>query len=163
MGDSKDVCHFCQKSVVGTKTILNTCPRCNVRYCSEICYKNVEHLQCTESFYRECVQQELRDTKAENRREFLDKLRRQMQNDTVDSDDESDDEEITPSTEQSSNNAKEIPNYLKQLESLNLEDIDEDDLDEQLDAIGVGHDPNNLITLLNDEERHFLETFVSKK
>ncbi|KAJ3298697.1 hypothetical protein HDU79_008190 [Rhizoclosmatium sp. JEL0117] len=36
-----------------------TCPRCNLNYCSLSCYKHESHLQCTESFYKDNIQQEM--------------------------------------------------------------------------------------------------------
>lgn len=159
-----DVCHFCSKS---SKNILNTCPKCNLRYCSQTCYQNPQHLQCTEAFYKECVEQELRGKNAENRREFVDKLRRQMQgagdeDDMIDSDDDDDDVDGTKNDEGEEEENGRTPKYLKQLESLNFDEIDEAELDRQLDAMGVGHEANSLISLLNDTEKKFLEDFMNK-
>ncbi len=43
------------------------CPRCGLPYCSLQCYKNVDkHLQCSESFYRECVEEHLRNEEVQN-------------------------------------------------------------------------------------------------
>ncbi|OAQ28554.1 hypothetical protein K457DRAFT_558625 [Linnemannia elongata AG-77] len=36
------------------------CPRCNLRYCSLTCYKDQSHVQCTESFYKSSVMDELK-------------------------------------------------------------------------------------------------------
>ncbi|KAF9436598.1 hypothetical protein BGZ76_003510 [Entomortierella beljakovae] len=35
------------------------CPRCNLRYCSLTCYKDKSHVQCTESFYKDSVMNEI--------------------------------------------------------------------------------------------------------
>ncbi|CAG5047589.1 unnamed protein product [Parnassius apollo] len=35
------------------------CPRCEIFYCSLDCYKSEKHLDCSESFYRDCVNEEL--------------------------------------------------------------------------------------------------------
>lgn len=35
------------------------CPRCNIQYCSVGCYKSTKHSQCSESFYKDCVMQEM--------------------------------------------------------------------------------------------------------
>lgn len=37
-----------------------TCPRCNLIYCSKICYQSPQHLDCSEQFYKECVEEELK-------------------------------------------------------------------------------------------------------
>lgn len=44
----------------GSLDSLNICPRCALSYCSVKCYRNEQHRECSESFYRECVEQELR-------------------------------------------------------------------------------------------------------
>lgn len=36
-----------------------SCPRCNILYCSVNCYKSEAHLQCSETFYKDCVVQEM--------------------------------------------------------------------------------------------------------
>lgn len=36
------------------------CPRCNLRYCSLACYKDPKHLECSETFYRDNVQEEIK-------------------------------------------------------------------------------------------------------
>ncbi|KAG0205285.1 hypothetical protein BGX28_003087 [Mortierella sp. GBA30] len=38
------------------------CPRCNLRYCSLACYKDKSHVQCTESFYKSSVMNELQSS-----------------------------------------------------------------------------------------------------
>lgn len=44
----------------GSLDSLNICPRCALAYCSVKCYRSEQHRGCSESFYRECVEQELR-------------------------------------------------------------------------------------------------------
>ncbi|XP_062341658.1 zinc finger HIT domain-containing protein 2 [Osmerus eperlanus] len=39
-----------------------TCPRCNVPYCSLLCYRSTNHSVCSEEFYKESVMRELKDT-----------------------------------------------------------------------------------------------------
>lgn len=36
-----------------------SCPKCNILYCSLNCYQSVSHLECSESFYKENVMNEL--------------------------------------------------------------------------------------------------------
>nr|CAD7267201.1 unnamed protein product [Timema shepardi] len=45
------LCHEKPKSYV--------CPRCHVSYCSLTCYRSKQHLQCSESFYKDAVREEL--------------------------------------------------------------------------------------------------------
>lgn len=49
-------CEFCGC----VKDSMLTCPRCNVHYCSLDCYRHKNHLQCSESFYRENVEADLK-------------------------------------------------------------------------------------------------------
>lgn len=49
-------CEFCPNS----KTDYYTCPKCNAPYCSLKCYRSPSHLQCTETFYKQCVEEEMR-------------------------------------------------------------------------------------------------------
>ena len=47
-------CEVCKKEAA-----LYKCPRCAISYCSVACYtSHSEH--CTEAFYRQCVEEELR-------------------------------------------------------------------------------------------------------
>lgn len=39
---------------------LYTCPRCGVGYCGAECYKSDMHTDCSESFYRQCIEDELK-------------------------------------------------------------------------------------------------------
>lgn len=43
------------------------CPRCGVPYCSLACYKDEnKHLQCSESFYKDCVVENIRTEEQHN-------------------------------------------------------------------------------------------------
>lgn len=52
--DQAEVCQICNSSAS-----KYCCPRCNILYCSVSCYKSGQHSQCSESFYRENVIQEM--------------------------------------------------------------------------------------------------------
>jgi len=41
-------------------TRLYTCPRCGIGYCSIKCYKSNVHMDCSESFYKQNVEEELK-------------------------------------------------------------------------------------------------------
>ncbi|KAG2627888.1 hypothetical protein PVAP13_3KG265073 [Panicum virgatum] len=58
--DTRVICRVCQKQFA-----QYTCPRCNSRYCSLPCYKG-HSLQCIESFMRENVMDELKQTQPED-------------------------------------------------------------------------------------------------
>ena len=51
---SMSLCQFCL-----TSDAKYSCPRCNHSYCGINCYLSLSHSQCSEAFYKECVQSEL--------------------------------------------------------------------------------------------------------
>ncbi|KAL0721352.1 hypothetical protein Bca4012_035951 [Brassica carinata] len=57
---TRTICHVCNKQFA-----QYTCPRCNFRYCSLPCYKS-HSVQCTESFMRENVVDELRQVRSDD-------------------------------------------------------------------------------------------------
>lgn len=66
------VCGLCL-----SKPSCYTCPRCNVPYCSLVCYRSINHSACSEEFYKESVMQELKDmneTESEGKRRMQDIL-----------------------------------------------------------------------------------------
>lgn len=75
------------------------CPRCNLRYCSLACYKDLQHADCTESFYRDSVTAEIqqRDLDKDSKNKMLEMLKRLEEdndpNDLLDSDDDYEDED----------------------------------------------------------------------
>lgn len=54
------------------------CPKCGAPYCSLICYKSSIHLECSEQFYKECIQEELdvQDSDDVGKKEMMDILKR---------------------------------------------------------------------------------------
>lgn len=54
------------------------CPKCGAPYCSLTCYKSSIHLECTEQFYKDCIQEELgvQDSEDVGKREMIDILKR---------------------------------------------------------------------------------------
>lgn len=54
------------------------CPKCGAPYCSLTCYKSSIHLECTEQFYKECIQEELdvQDSDDVGKKEMIDILKR---------------------------------------------------------------------------------------
>ena len=94
-------CKFCEK----TKANLYTCPKCNLNYCSVQCYQSQSHSQCSEQFYRHCVEEELASDKGTlnqsegSKKQTLAALKRlqekeendqEILNEVLDSDDEED-------------------------------------------------------------------------
>ncbi|XP_065094843.1 zinc finger HIT domain-containing protein 2 [Ochlerotatus camptorhynchus] len=58
--DQAELCKICNSAAS-----KYCCPRCNILYCSLSCYKSEQHGQCSESFYRENVIQEMTFAKDE--------------------------------------------------------------------------------------------------
>jgi hypothetical protein len=79
----KKLCEIC-----GEKPSAYTCPRCNLTYCSSVCYKDEsKHLECSESFYRDQVMSELKaislnedkELEKENKRKMLEILKKESE------------------------------------------------------------------------------------
>mgnify|MGYP004589847615 CR=1 FL=1 len=80
---------------------MYTCPRCEIRYCSSICYKSEAHSECSESFYKQCVIDEIKShgKDTEGRKKMLEILKRVHEEDkknmeALTSDDEIDNDEL---------------------------------------------------------------------
>lgn len=77
---------------------LYTCPRCNIGYCGVECYKSDVHTDCSESFYEQCVKDELKAQENDPtvRQKMVEILKRvhdaDLDVDLKDSEDESSDE-----------------------------------------------------------------------
>ncbi|KAG4305778.1 hypothetical protein PORY_000688 [Pneumocystis oryctolagi] len=65
MNNKISLCKFCNNQY--GKYI---CPRCKQRYCSLICYQTQEHLGCSEFFYRNNVEQEIKNRRATKEEKF---------------------------------------------------------------------------------------------
>jgi len=83
------------------------CPKCEIPYCSLQCYQNLEkHLKCSENFYRECVEEQVRSetdaSKAKTMGDILHRFHEEydkeendiLEEDDVDSIDSDDDEPL---------------------------------------------------------------------
>ncbi|XP_038213299.1 zinc finger HIT domain-containing protein 2 [Zerene cesonia] len=96
-----------------------SCPRCDVLYCSLNCYKAEKHLQCSESFYKDCVNQELalHEADDESKSQMIDILKR-IQNQDLDGTDNEDDNESIDSDDEVQIDLHD------RLQNLNLNDAD---------------------------------------
>ncbi|KAK7487620.1 hypothetical protein BaRGS_00021170 [Batillaria attramentaria] len=83
--DQKDCCSICVNAEA-----QYTCPRCNIRYCSLSCYRHEKHQGCSESFYRDCVLEEMKEYSArpEDRQKVMEMLEREHEASALDSDDD---------------------------------------------------------------------------
>ncbi|XKL69312.1 hypothetical protein PGB90_007081 [Kerria lacca] len=110
MAEDDRICYFCSKS-----DAKYTCPKCCVLFCSQLCYQSESHLHCSEQFYKECVEEELKlenidpEQKA-HMLEILNRHRNQVEAEEIEND--SDDEES-------------ISDLNERLENVDLNDADE--------------------------------------
>lgn len=74
-----EYCKLCNKNIKSY-----TCPRCGIGYCNLNCYKSEAHLECSESFYKQCVEEDLRSLENDNtaRQKMLDILKRLHEEDS---------------------------------------------------------------------------------
>ncbi|KAI8647703.1 hypothetical protein BD408DRAFT_427692 [Parasitella parasitica] len=88
---NQTLCEICQKQFSNY-----VCPRCNLRYCSLACYKDLQHADCTESFYKDSVTAEIqnRELDKDSKHKMLEMLKRlEEENDPTDLLESDDDDE----------------------------------------------------------------------
>nr|XP_034192529.1 zinc finger HIT domain-containing protein 2 [Osmia lignaria] len=121
-----NVCKLCN-----TRPRLYTCPRCEIGYCSTDCYKSETHLECSESFYKQCIQEELKsqENDPESRKKMLEILKRVHEQDlrntnflAGDEEEEGEGEELN---EQLDSDDEDVPDLGKRLHEVNLDNADE--------------------------------------
>ncbi|CAN6289012.1 unnamed protein product [Urochloa humidicola] len=117
------ICRVCQKQFA-----QYTCPRCNSRYCSLPCYKG-HSLQCTESFMRENVMDELKQMQPEDesKKKMLDILKRLHLEEEMESDGE--DESVL---------SEELIQKVMSGEEIKLEDLSDDEIKGFRQALASG-------------------------
>ncbi|XP_053695854.1 zinc finger HIT domain-containing protein 2 [Sabethes cyaneus] len=140
--EQEEICKIC--NVASSKYC---CPRCNILYCSLGCYKSAQHEQCSESFYRENVIQEMAMTQnvtqqaaaGETSQSMVEILKRLDGSVTEWNDDDDNDDS----------------NCLASLEEIDSDDDDEETVLELADRLeGVNFDDADAIwERLTDEER----------
>lgn len=64
------------------------CPKCNIQYCSVDCYKSPAHSDCSENFYKQCVEETLKTQQCnpQIKQKTLKMLQRMHDNDETDDD-----------------------------------------------------------------------------
>lgn len=117
---SADLCDLCN-----VRPRQYTCPRCGKRYCNIECYKSEAHLECSESFYRQCVEEELKsqETDVEGRQKMVEILKRihaQEFDDISETDYALEENEL----ELDSDDDDVVPNLEERLQNVNLDDAD---------------------------------------
>ncbi|XP_026727079.1 zinc finger HIT domain-containing protein 2 [Trichoplusia ni] len=115
---NQNICGLCND-----KQSKYCCPRCEIFYCSLDCYKSEKHQECSEGFYRECVNEELtsQHTDDESKNRMIDILKRMQDDDNIDINDlieYDDDDEPGDSDDEAGVDLEE------RLKDLNLDDAD---------------------------------------
>ncbi|XP_076063578.1 zinc finger HIT domain-containing protein 2 isoform X2 [Oratosquilla oratoria] len=92
---SKSSCAFCPKEQ------KYTCPQCSNSYCSLVCYRHPDHGSCTETFYKNWVEEEMKSISLgkDSQKKVLEMLQRVENKETneeepLDSDDDEDEEDL---------------------------------------------------------------------
>ncbi|XP_055643703.1 zinc finger HIT domain-containing protein 2 [Toxorhynchites rutilus septentrionalis] len=122
--EETEICKICNIS-----PFKYCCPRCNILYCSLVCYKAESHTQCSESFYRENVIQEMALTRGDHQAEQstrqmvdilkrLDQTEREHEASGESPVDDNDDDEID------SDDGEVEPELIDRMEGVNLNDAD---------------------------------------
>ncbi|XP_055606964.1 zinc finger HIT domain-containing protein 2 [Uranotaenia lowii] len=127
MEDKEEICQICK--AVESKYC---CPRCNILYCSLTCYRSQQHSQCSETFYRENVTQEMAldrdDYESSSKRSVLEILQR-LQNvndgEALDSDGSSGLFEGDQCDEADSDDGEEVPDLVERLADIDLNNADD--------------------------------------
>uniref|UniRef100_A0A1B6D5B0 HIT-type domain-containing protein n=1 Tax=Clastoptera arizonana TaxID=38151 RepID=A0A1B6D5B0_9HEMI len=110
-----------------------TCPRCNILYCSLKCYQSELHLQCSESFYKECVLSDIAEGNLDkdSQRKMLEILQRVQNIDntfeddelSLDSDDDSDTDLAERLKDVDLNDADSVWKYLSSSEKQEFQEM----------------------------------------
>lgn len=137
-----NICELCNK-----RTRLYTCPRCSIGYCGTECYKSDAHTDCSESFYRQCIEDELKSQENDPtvRQKMIEILKRVHEADIEDNilkddfDESSIDDEDCPLD---SDDEQELLDLESRLENVNFED------------------PNELWSALSDAEKQEFEALL---
>lgn len=149
--DTDNVCELCN-----TRPRKYTCPQCEIRYCSSDCYKSEAHSECSESFYKQCVIDEIKSQgkDTEGRKKMLEILKRVHEEDlknieALESDDEIDNDELEEQLD--SDDEEDIPDLERRLNNINLDNADEvwsaltDDEKQEFEALVKNGDIEKLL------------------
>lgn len=127
--EREKVCAICTKQYS-----KYSCPRCNIHYCSTVCYKN-HGSSCTEDFYQELVGADMKTTKAseEDRKKMIETLQRIRDQDAGgqhDSGSDEGDEDDEDQDEGDGTPQEEKEEAMLQLQNLALAEADDLTLDQ---------------------------------
>lgn len=113
---STKVCQICN-----TDEAKYTCPRCLLCYCSTSCYQSSSHADCSEEFYKECVELEMKNPDNKNDKNKMEEiLKRVYQQDNFYPDDTIDDNSSIDSDDDD-----ELPDLAERIKNVDLNNADE--------------------------------------
>ncbi|KAK0166638.1 hypothetical protein PV327_004130 [Microctonus hyperodae] len=109
------------------------CPRCSIPYCSIECYKSTSHLDCSEEFYKECVENEIKSQSydSEDKKKMMEILKRfhaEQSNFDISNDDSMDDiidDQNTSYESIDSDDDDIVADLNKRIENVDLNNADE--------------------------------------
>ncbi|KAM3963947.1 zinc finger HIT domain-containing protein 2 [Aphomia sociella] len=137
--NNQKICGLCNSNIS-----KYCCPRCDVYYCSLDCYKSDRHSVCSESFYRDCVNEELvsHQTDDESKSKMIEILKK-MQN--------QDDNDI------------DIPEELLEDGDSVIDSDDEEDVDlhERIKDLNLD-DPDAIWNALTEDEKNEFEALLNQ-
>ncbi|KAK9499032.1 hypothetical protein O3M35_003548 [Rhynocoris fuscipes] len=108
MDNQDNLCKIC--NIEPSKYV---CPRCNAPYCSVNCYKAPIHSNCSEAFYKECIQEYVKsqENDLDSKKKMIEVLQRVKEFDEN-------------NTGYSSDDSDDIESINNRLEGVNLDDAD---------------------------------------
>ncbi|VDO33487.1 Uncharacterized protein BM_BM4048 [Brugia malayi] len=148
----------------GSLDSLNICPRCALPYCCVKCYRSEQHRECSESFYRECVEQELRCQSDVRKplKTFEEFMNEQPGDFRMNMEFPGSSDHIMDSDDDDVDN---VDNYLEKVKdrcTSEYQSADERELDRQLTVLGIGTDSESLLSSLSDMEKKSFNLFYNK-
>uniref|UniRef100_A0A8R1Y4H1 Large ribosomal subunit protein bL21m n=1 Tax=Onchocerca volvulus TaxID=6282 RepID=A0A8R1Y4H1_ONCVO len=157
MQDERISCLSC-----GSLDGLNICPKCGLAYCCVKCYRSKGHRECSEKFYLECIEQELRlkNGAQKSPKTFEEFMNEQLEDFPMD-------EKVAGSCSQilDSDDDDVDDNYLEKVKDgciSEYQSAEERELDRQLTLLGIGTDNGSLLSSLTDQEKKTFTLFYDK-
>ncbi|XP_015117369.1 zinc finger HIT domain-containing protein 2 isoform X2 [Diachasma alloeum] len=127
MGDvgASNSVHLCQ--ICNSIPSKYTCPRCSIPYCSMHCYKSTSHFNCSEEFYKEWVEAEIKfqSNGPEGKKIMTEILKRVHEQDTNPSFNESEPDVDGLCEELDSDDDEDVSDLADRIINVNLDDADE--------------------------------------
>lgn len=80
------ICQICKKQVS-----KYTCPACNLHYCCLSCFRSDEHLNCSETFDKNCLKEEIKGEERETARNAMEEILRKFEEESLQEGEEEDD------------------------------------------------------------------------